>query len=530
MDACDEEALFFEAHEHIVEVLVHEVTQDVLVEVLVELARLLEVQVELGDDDRHEAVAQELAKVVLRNVGEVLGARLDLLVLECGEYLFELLVFDRDSDRDRDRHRDRRSYNRGLLAEVDVAGLDVLEAVEEEVDALGVVVANLAVDAVLADANTSPLVVLVDCGDDGLIVVVDNGVGALLDVLGDVDLVDATRHVAEALLDPARVVADAGEGLEKLLVEAVCLTLEVAEVQVAGATEQRELTLVVRVENLKARRLGHLVASRAERVAERTVSSPEAAHDLLEALEVGHEGRRDVVGADRHVDEPAVVEGADVVDERPLEDLEVDLGVLEDELVGVADVELVYERRRREMARLAVDAAETLVEQLANGLVADPVVLVGVEGTVCCEAPVVAVEVRTDERATEVLVSSDAPFDRASSSLGELVRLGVAEAEERAVVLAEDGADGFFDGGAELERLVGVDRVVRGGDDHVGPIVVEHTAVLGDKVVTYSLEALGRERVDVGGDVRHGRERFDVIRRRVCKVRGLENRINFILV
>jgi hypothetical protein len=38
--------------------------------------------------------------------------------------------------------------------------------------------------------------------------------------------------------------------------------------------------------------------------------------------------------------------------------------------------------------------------------------------------------------------------------------------------------------------------------------------VLGDKVVTYSLEALGRERVDVGGDVRHGRERFDVIRKR----------------
>ncbi len=56
VDACDEEALFFEAHEHIVEVLVHEVAQDVLVEVLVELARLLEVQVELGDDDRHEAV------------------------------------------------------------------------------------------------------------------------------------------------------------------------------------------------------------------------------------------------------------------------------------------------------------------------------------------------------------------------------------------------------------------------------------------------------------------------------------------
>ena len=202
-----------------------------------------------------------------------------------------------------------------------------------------------------------------------------------------------------------------------------------------------------------------------------------------------------------------------MVDKRPLEDLEVNLGVLEDELVGVADVELVGERRCREVTRLAVDAAEAVVEELPNGLVANPMIVVGVEGTVGREAPVVAVEVRADKRATEVLVRSDAPFDRASASLGQLVRLGVAEAEERAVVLAEDGADGFFDGGAELERLVGVDRVVRGGDDHVGPLVVEHTAVLGGKVVAYSLEALGRERVDVGGDVRHGRERFDVIRR-----------------
>lgn len=447
--------------------------------------------------------------MVLRDGGEVLSARLNLLVLECGEYLFEILVLDRVLDCD----RHRRSYNRGLLAEVDVAGLDVLEAVEEEVDALGVTVANLAIDAVLADANTSPLVVLVDRREDRLVVVVDGGVGALLDVLLDVDPVDATRHVAEALFDPARVVANAGEGLEQLLVEAVRLTLEVAEVKVAGAAEQRELTLVVRVENLEAGRLGHFVTSRAERVAERTVASPEAAHDLLEAVEVGHEGRRDVVGADRHVDEPAVVEGADVVDKRALEDLEVNLRVLEDELVGVADVELVGERRCREVTRLAVDAAEAVVEELPNRLVADPVVVVGVEGTVGRETPVVAVEVRTDKRATEVLVSGDAAFDGASASLGQLVRLGVAEAEERVVVLAKDGPDSFFDGGAELERLVCVDRVVRGGDDHVGPLVVEHTAVLGGKVVAYSLETLGRERVDVGGDVRHGRERFDGVRR-----------------
>ena len=459
--------------------------------------------------------------MVLRDGGEVLSARLGLLELERVQDLFEILVLDRVLGWGGNRHGHGHRCGEGcrLLAEVDVAGLDVLEAVEEEVDALGVTVANLAVDAVLANANTSPLVVLVDRREDRLVVVVDGGVGALLDVLLDVDPVDATRHVAEALLDPARVVANAGEGLEQLLVEAVRLTLEVAEVKVAGAAEQRELTLVVRVENLEAGRLGHFVTSRAERVAERTVASPEAAHDLLEAVEVGHEGRRDVVGADRHVDEPAVVEGADVVDKRALEDLEVNLRVLEDELVGVADVELVGERRCREVTRLAVDAAEAVVEELPNRLVADPVVVVGVEGTVGRETPVVAVEVRTDKRATEVLVSGDAALfvigeDKwASASLGQLVRLGVAEAEERVVVLAKDGPDSFFDGGAELERLVCVDRVVRGGDDHVGPLVVEHTAVLSGKVVAYSLEALGRERVDVGGDVRHGRERFDGVRR-----------------
>ena len=456
--------------------------------------------------------------MVLRDVGEVLLARLDLLPFEGGEDLFEILVYllhgnwygdgDGDGDRnggryrDRDRNGDRHrgGDNCRLLAEVDIAGVDELEAIEEEVDALGVVAANLAVDAIFADANSSALVVLVESRENGLVVVVDDGVGALLDVLLYVHLVDATRNAAERLLDPARVVANAGELLEQLLVGAVRLALEVAEVQVAGAAEQRELALVGRVENLEARRLGDLVASRAERVAERVFAALDTSHDLLEGVVVGHEGRRDVVGTSGHVDEPAVVEGADVVDERPLEDLEVDLGMLEDELVRVADVELVGERRRGEGARLAVDAAEALVEELPNGLGADPVVVVGIEGAVGGEAPVVAVEVRADQRAAEVLVRGDASVDRALASLGQLVRL---------VVLAEDGPDGFLDGGAELGRLVGVDRVVRGGDDHVGPLVVEHAAALAGEVVAYRLEALERERAQVGNDVRHGRERFE---------------------
>ncbi len=270
------------------------------------------------------------------------------------------------------------------------------------------------------------------------------------------------------------------------------------------------------MEDLEPRRLRDLVAGGAERVSERFAVGLEVSHDLLEAVEVGHERGRDVVGPRGGVYEPAVVEGPDVVDERPLKHLEVELRVLKDELVCVAGAELVGKRRRREATLLAVDAAEALVEELPDGLLADPVAVVGIQGAVGGDAPVVAVEVCADECTTEVLVRGDAPLDGAGASLGQLVRLGVAEAEEHVVMLAEDGPDGFFDGGAELEGLVCVDRVVGGGNDHVGPLVVQHAAVLGGEVVAYSLEARGPERADVGGDVRHGRERFESVRRWGC--------------
>lgn len=264
VDAADEEVLLFETHEHLAEVLVQQFGHEILVEILVEEAGFLEVNVELGDENRLEAVAEETAVVVIRDAGEVLGARLDLLALQGGEDLFEVVVDGLHGHGHGDRHRHRPNNDRlCILVEVDVASLDELEAVEEEVDALGVVAVDLSVDAILADADSSALVVLVDGREDRLVVVVDDGVGALLHVLLYVDLVDAARHSAERLLDPARVVADAGKGREKLLVGSVRLTLEVAEVQVASAAEQRKLALVFRVENFEARRLGDLVASRA---------------------------------------------------------------------------------------------------------------------------------------------------------------------------------------------------------------------------------------------------------------------------
>ncbi len=202
MDARDEDGLFFYAADHVIEVLVQEVRQDILLEVLVKIARLLDVYGEFRDDDGHEAVAKELAVVVLRDGGEVLGGRLSLLAVEGGEDLVEFQVFFGDHRYwcwDRGKHRDWNGHGSDdrLFAEVHVAGLDKLEAVEEEVDALGVVVANLAIEAVLADANTSALVVAVNSREDRLVVVVDDGVRVLPDVLGDVNLVDATCYCAE---------------------------------------------------------------------------------------------------------------------------------------------------------------------------------------------------------------------------------------------------------------------------------------------------------------------------------------------
>lgn len=256
------------------------------------------------------------------------------------------------------------------------------------------------------------------------------------------------------------------------------------------------------MDNLEAGRLGVLVAGRDKYVAKCAVLGFEVAHNFLEVVEVCHERWVDP-SFTMDVDVATVVEGTDVGDERAVEDLEVDFGVLEDELVRAVDIELVGERGVGEVALLVVDAANALVEELPNRLLADPIVVVGIDGTVCGETPVVTVEISTNESATEVLVRCDAALDRAHTSLGQFVGLGVAEAEEGVVMLAKDCADGFFDGGTELGRFLGEDGVVRRRNDHVGPLVVKHTAVLVGKVVTYNLEALNRERADVGGNAGH---------------------------
>jgi hypothetical protein len=497
VDLGDEEGTVFEAHCDIGQVLSHELDEDVLVEAAVELARLLDIQVEFGDDDGHKTLTEDVAVVVHRNLGQVVEAQDVLLVGDvCLESFLELNVLVREL------------FGDGLvllflLVDSHIVGLDKLEAVEEEVDTLGVVVANLAIHAILANANSGPLVVLVECREDRLVIVVDEDVGLFLDVLLDVDLVHRMRDGAQGLFDPARVVTEAGEGSEELLVAALHLTLEVAEVHVASATEQGELALVVGVEDLEPRHLLDTILGQAEGKAEGVVLEHRR-HDLLVAGELAHKRRRDVVGRGFHIDVAAVVEGPNVVDEGPIEDLEVDFGVLEDKLVGVAGVEHLSQWRHCEGRRRAVDLAEALVEELADRLVADPVVVVGVDGPVGREPPVVAVEVRTNQRTTQVLGGDDVALEIALIGSRELVGLGVAEAEEGVVVLAEDGTNGLLNGGTELEGLVGVDGVVTGGNDDVRPVVVEHTAVLGDEVVADVLEAGEGQGADVVDDVRHG--------------------------
>ena len=114
--------------------------------------------------------------MLFRNTGEILGTWQDFLPLELGEHLVEITVLDLVV----------------FFTVVDVAGVDELEPVEKEVDTLGVVAVDLAVDTVLPNPNAGAFVVLVKSCDDGAVVVVDEGLGAFLDVLLDVDLVDAT--------------------------------------------------------------------------------------------------------------------------------------------------------------------------------------------------------------------------------------------------------------------------------------------------------------------------------------------------
>ncbi len=227
--------------------------------------------------------------------------------------------------------------------------------------------------------------------------------------------------------------------------------------------------------------------------------------ERLEVREDSLERSHDLVSRRGHVDVVLVVVGADMVDVRLRRELEVNLGVLEDELVGVVRVQRGGEWRDGEVGALFVDPAEALVEEVADGLLANPVVAVGVESTVRGEAPETAVVEGADERATEVLGSDDRALDRAGVADLDLLGLGESEAEKGVSGLVENGTYRVVEGGAKLGRLGLADGEVPGWHDHVVLKPVQHTAVLGGEVDPDILEGLRRERGDVASEKRHFR-------------------------
>ncbi len=379
-----------------------ELGEDQLADLLGVADAELVVNGDLADDGLEALLAQGLGELVFRSGHDVVQAvdavHLVLSLDGVGD-LVELVLR---------RHDLRRLL---LVFKGHVAGVDVAETVEEEVDALRVVAGQEREHCLRRHAGTGALVVNVECVDDRAEVVVDLEVVVPADVFGRVDHVRLVGNLVEHALDGGDVKAHAGEVAHEVPVETLGLALEVAEVKVARAAEQLHLVGVVGLDDLEAGRLRVGVDSRTQCVAS-TLGLVEVLEELGHVLEVTRQRARQTVGVGPlHVAETLVVEGPDVVDVGPLDHLEVDLGVLEDELVGVILVQLAGERAVGEAGVHAVDLDEALVEELADGARADPVVVVGVDGAVRREAPVVTVEVGADKGAREILGGEDGTVD-----------------------------------------------------------------------------------------------------------------------
>ena len=260
---------------------------------------------------------------------------------------------------------------------------------------------------------------------------------------------------------------------------------------------------MVGLDDLEARRLRVGVALSTQRKAG-AARAVEVLAKVAEVVEDTRQRTRQTICVGLlHVAEPLVVEGADVVDVGTRDHLEMDLGVLEDELVGVILVQLAGERAVGEDGVHVVDLEEALVEEVADGALADPVVVVGVDGAVRREAPVVAVEVGADQGAREVLGRGNRALDWALVGRGEFLCLGETEALERVSALDENGTYRVGHGSAEVGRL-GLGDHVR-SNDHVAAAMVElkHTAVFADEVVLHVGEGGKGQGLDVGGEKRH---------------------------
>ncbi len=343
-----------------------------------------------------------------------------------------------------------------------------------------------------AHVETGLLVLLVGSSNDRAEIEVDGSRVVLLHVLLDVETSDILRDGESALVDPARIVPNARECLDELSVDALSLRLEVAQVQVARASDQFLHLNEVLGEQLEAIVLSLVVRVRGEGESERfRIHLLDHGENLGEVVEHHNLRLRQTVstlGVEIHVS--SVVEGANVEEHRALRHLEMNLRVLKNELVAVVAVQHLRQRGLREGRRETIDLAEHLVEERANRLLADPEVVVRVDRAVGRQTPLAVVVVRSNERAAKVLGRHDASVDL--RVFGHVDRARNAEAHDTIVRLGQDRANSVDD----VEH-----RVVERGNDHIGRLVLENTAVLRLEVLLHFLEGVVCQvGADVGSD------------------------------
>ncbi len=424
-DVVDEEGVILEARGDVVLVELVQAEEDLLRHVHVDRHVGVPSDIDLGLDERHELLTKEvhavlvgqlLENVVIRQLPKLL---LDALVKLCDFLLSRWLDnnFLREGRKlilrgglggSRSDRRDNRTSAR--LRKTDIVCLDVAETVQDEVHALRVLGKKLLHHRV--DAHIDMIyehVLVVSGGNDRAQVEVDRGCVILLHELLDVQANDFLGDGKGGLVDPAGIVPNARECLNEFTVDALCLRLEIAQVQVARASDQFLHLDEVLGEQLEAIVLSRLIRLGAESEAEDlVVHFLDCGGQLGEVVEHDNLRLRQTMSTLLvEIHARGVVEGADMEEHRSLCHLEMDLRVLKNELVAVVAIQQLRQRGLGEGRRLAVDLTEHLVEECADRLLANPEVVVGVDRTVGRQTPLAVVVVRANQRTAKVLGRHD---------------------------------------------------------------------------------------------------------------------------
>lgn len=314
-------------------------------------------ETDFGIDDGHKLAMSQVHSFFERNVGENVRVRLvpqivldgllqfgDFLLVERLDHnlfresreLFLLVGGSRGSSRgSSDRSRGVR------FRETNIIGLDESETVEDEVHSLRVLSHELLHHGVDTDLDVILLVFLVSSSQDRTQVEVDLGGVVLLDVLLEVETSDIFGDGENRLVDPAGIVANAGERSDEIDVDSLGLRLEIAQVQVAGATDELLFLHEALGQQLVAVVLSVVVGLRSEGVAElvRAHLLNSSSHFRVGVEENDARLRQTMSTFIVEIDVLSVVEGSDVEQHRALSHLEMNFGVLKNELVAVVAVQ-----------------------------------------------------------------------------------------------------------------------------------------------------------------------------------------------